>query len=443
MTPRESREQPRLRFTIRGLLILTLGLAVGAADQNWRQGAWLDRTRSLLLVASVWMIVGLLQQAWRASRARPAGSAPNSVPFSLWEVARPCGLAALLIYYHFVEHEDARRLSADHALVEHRWWIDGVYVLTMAAVLIEIIQHTFSPPRRLPPFFFVPAWALGIVFATLACYERLVQVAGAVGPTGGGDQPSRRALRLESFEIGEPTFWLGLSLAAWVPAGVASLYFVARGSRRRGRRIGYAAVFAAAVLGMVASLAVNAGLAGIATRRLISSPDGAPALAHLARIIVPGGLVLLAALAANWSRFWAPIAAERQPIRSPEEVGDSSDLPLHWRPLVLALVAVAIALEVVFVAARTVVEFNQSGMPIDALSLLAVLFTYESTLPLAVLAGLAAAAAWQARRGMRPDPRPQRLPAGRFAFFALASALVSALAVGVLTLYGFALRLAR
>jgi Ca2+/H+ antiporter len=416
-SPAASRRASPWRFTIVGLLLLTVAVAVQmAAFEQGRGGQLAELPRSTLLGLSVLLVVGLLTEALDLAREARRDSALSPAAktdywfAAVWRV----GISVVLLGYHAFEFVDSRRLA--FAREAFGWWIDLVYCLALV-IIVAASRRGAASPWWTTPFFLLLAWVFSVACFAVGLYEQLKAHAWK--------QVARGALRASA--AAEAGAWLTLSWTALLPLAFGSLYFVARGSASRWRRRLYGSLFAVSLGATLVILLSHAGLGWAAILPYAQAEAREGNLFHFLRVAGP----FLVMLGTTLAYFWCV----RQKVLTPAHstTATAPRVYLHENRLVFALLAISLVADIVvrhWEAAKDMVkysDFNPFG------GLLGFIFRFEPALPLLGLALILLYASWTRRRSdLEAGSSARELPFRRF--LGVWTAVMVATFVGVCTM---------
>jgi hypothetical protein len=418
-----------------------MAVAVGTADFQWRPKTEAPLPRAMLLAVSVLLVAGLLSQAARfvgllRSRLVPKAARADLAFAAAWRV----GISVLLLIYHAIEHGDARALANARSTIG--WWIDLVYCLALVTIVASTRQVAQSWWRWTGPFALLLAWVFSVTCFAVGLFEQARDHSRGAVRQELPSQPTMlltnahgdlRGVVSQELLRTHPTLSLTVSWGMLLPVTFGAIYFVARGSRKRWRRIADQLLFGIALTASAAILAIHAPLAWAALLPYAQSPAQFGSLAHFLRVAVPFLLILGTTIAYRWT------------VREPVEWDAGEDLPAaaphaHERRFVLLLLAVLLAVDIYLLhwtaADRMLIHAQGAsfGYWVGAV------FSLESALPLVLtcLVVLHAALGGHWRHASSAALPTRELPWRRFVGVWLAVIATTFLALATMALAGFA-----
>ena len=430
------------RFSIRGLLILVFGCAVGFARLRYWGHSWWQATAAAGLAISVWIVIGLLTQAWALrQRLRQHELSPDARCALRFGIGWRWAIGTLLVAYHAVEHIGAEVFESDQALMAG-WHPEVIYYLVLVVILASIRS---GGKRRRPPkdqyLRYGLVWILGIIYCSIALYDQLtvhylvyIAVRG-IEASNSLFPPFLDGVNPLFVQRAEPAFWLGISSAALMPFNFLFIYFAARSRSVRRRRI-------CQVLFPI-GFSVMTGL--FLWNCLIALPTAAPLMMaqrieggvwHFLLIAAPCLLILTTATAYRWTAAFSkptPDDEQRVAVREPPY--------LHERRLLVGALAGVLLIDL----GRTVIQLLDPSLSLAAWNWgdACYLFVFRS-MPAGIAVCILATqkALTGKRQAQFPPVSLPELSFKRFLSVWLALIMTLLVAIPVSAAYGFALWLA-
>jgi len=422
------------------LLILVFGCAVGFAHLRYWWHSWWQATAAARLAISVWILIGLLTQAWalrqRLRQQELSREARCALRFAIgWRWA----IGTLLVAYHAVEHIGAEVFESDQALMAG-WHPEVIYCLVLVVILASI---RLGGKRRRPPknqhLRYGLVWILGIIYCSIVVYDDLfthhlvyISIRG-IEASNSLFPPFLDGVNPLFVQRAEPAFWLGISSAALIPFNFMFIYFAARSHSVRRRRI-FQVLFLVGFSAMTGMFLWNYVIALPTAAPLMMDQRIEGGVWHFLLIATPCLLILTTATAYRWT------VASSEPTPDDEPRGAVWEPPyLHERRLLVGALAGVLLIGL----GDTVIQLLEPSLSLAAWNWgdACYLFVYRSMPAELAVCIMATQKALTRRRQLSPMSLPE-LSFKRFLSVWLALIVTLLVAIPVSAVYGFVLWLA-
>ena len=417
--------RPPWQFSVRGLLIFVLVCAAALADLRRHGGSWNLVSTDARLAISVWIVIGLLMQAWAFRRQlwdhELSADARWGLRFAIgWRLA----VAVLLLGYHCVALIPPR-VFMDEDTLQAAWWPDIVYYLALV-VILSSVRHRNEQRSSLKARYLWHGvlWIVGGVYVSFVLYDVTAPTALVCIAIRDTIQHVIKVPPLDG--LTEPAFWLGIVSAAFIPWNFASIYLAVRCTNSALLRLLWWALSAVGFCAMTSTFLWN---------YLVALPKAAPVTAeqringtvwHLLLIAAPCLLVLTTAAAYRWTAVSSDSGLGAKPASAVPRTAC-----LHERWSLVTVLVVVLLMDLIYAVRRLLEQYE-----------LLWLFTVGS---LPAFVAVCILAIQKTLTGLRHGPLPPvipELPVKRFLTVWLATAATMLVAIPVLATYGFALWLA-